>query len=200
MSLFEQGRMLLQLGECSSVRPLVETIVDLMAVPLIQGTLRYAYKGEYLSPSGFSQKEKAEGAVFAASVLPRVASCSAPAAATISTEMRLDSSTSTKPDFEAVKVAFEATYSCLNITCADVGGLYDGSSSAYYTSAAPCTDYALIAGYAPGSNVVDHNNLDLDQSAMEAQARDRARTRGRSLLGGRFCCCCCCCCCWLWWW
>jgi hypothetical protein len=36
MSLFEQGRMLLQLGECSSVRPLVERIVDLMTVPLIQ--------------------------------------------------------------------------------------------------------------------------------------------------------------------
>jgi hypothetical protein len=83
--------------------------------------------------------------------------------------MRLDDSTSTKPDFEAVKVAFEATYSCLGITCAHVGGLYDGDSSAYYTSAAPCTDYALIAGYAPGSSVVDHNNLDLDQSAMEAQ-------------------------------
>ena len=29
--------------------------------------------------------------------------------------------------------------------------------------------YPLIAGYAPGSSVVDHNNLDLDQSAMEAQ-------------------------------
>ena len=170
MKLFVQGKVKLQNGECSLVRPIVESIVDLMTVPLIQGTLRYAYKGEYLSSGGFTPKEKGEGAVFAASVLPRVASCSAAAAATIQSEMRLDASTSARPDFESVKAAFESTYTCLNITCADVGGLWDGSG--YYTNAAPCTDYPLIAGYAPGSDVVDHNNLDLDQSAMELELKE----------------------------
>ena len=42
--LFAHGRDLLQQGECSKVRPVVEQIVSLMTVPLVQGTLRYAYK------------------------------------------------------------------------------------------------------------------------------------------------------------
>ena len=42
--LFPHGRDLLQQGECSKVRPVVERIVSLMTVPLVQGTLRYAYR------------------------------------------------------------------------------------------------------------------------------------------------------------
>ena len=42
--MFPQGRDLLQQGECAKVRPVVEQIVSLMTVPLVQGTLRYAYK------------------------------------------------------------------------------------------------------------------------------------------------------------
>ena len=42
--LFAHGRDLLQQGECSKVRPIVEQIVSLMTVPLVQGTLRYAYR------------------------------------------------------------------------------------------------------------------------------------------------------------
>ena len=42
--LFATGRDLLQQGECAKVRPIVEQIVSLMTVPLVQGTLRYAYK------------------------------------------------------------------------------------------------------------------------------------------------------------
>ena len=42
--LFATGRDLLQQGKCAKVRPIVEQIVSLMTVPLVQGTLRYAYK------------------------------------------------------------------------------------------------------------------------------------------------------------
>ena len=42
--LFAQGRDLLHAGSCSGVRPVVDQIVSLMTVPLVQGTLRYAYK------------------------------------------------------------------------------------------------------------------------------------------------------------
>ena len=42
--LFATGRDLLQQGECAKVRPIVEQIVSLMTVPLVQGTLRYAYR------------------------------------------------------------------------------------------------------------------------------------------------------------
>ena len=42
--LFVQGRDLLQTGSCSSVRAVVDKIVSVMTVPLVQGTLRYAWK------------------------------------------------------------------------------------------------------------------------------------------------------------
>ena len=42
--MFPQGRDLLHEGKCSEVRAVVDQIVSLMTVPLVQGTLRYAYK------------------------------------------------------------------------------------------------------------------------------------------------------------
>ena len=40
--LFAEGARLLERGECSLVRPVVDEIVSLMTVPLVQGSLRYA--------------------------------------------------------------------------------------------------------------------------------------------------------------
>jgi hypothetical protein len=40
--LFAEGARLLERGECSLVRPIVNQIVSLMTVPLVQGSLRYA--------------------------------------------------------------------------------------------------------------------------------------------------------------
>ena len=40
--LFAEGARLLERGECSLVRPVVNQIVSLMTVPLVQGSLRYA--------------------------------------------------------------------------------------------------------------------------------------------------------------
>ena len=42
--MFPQGRDLLHEGKCSEVRAVVDQIVSLMTVPLVQGTLRYAYR------------------------------------------------------------------------------------------------------------------------------------------------------------
>ena len=176
---FSLGQHYLHVGSCNRAIAPKDRIVDLMTVPLIQGTLRYAYKVEYLHDSTTSAstvlKEKAEGAVFAASVLPMISSCSPSAAATIYNNMRIGAASA---DFEAVKTAFESTYPCLGISCADVGGLVDGSG-AYYSTSAPCSDaagaaYGLIAGYNPGSKVTDHNAIDLDQDAMETQLADSA--------------------------
>ena len=65
------------------MRPLVDQIVSLMTVPLVQGSLRYAYKiGEV--PADRSQKNAAEGAVFTASVLPLVHYCNPKSASSIS--------------------------------------------------------------------------------------------------------------------
>jgi len=110
-----------------------------MPVPLIQGTLRYAYKTDlkYNSAVGRTEKSMAEGAVFAAAVLPVVHACDADAAKTIADNMKVGATTT---DFKAVKKAFESTYKCIGVTCKDVGGLFNTASNDYYGDASPCKD------------------------------------------------------------
>jgi hypothetical protein len=131
--LFEIGKVQLQMGYCDVIPPIVRQIVKWMTVPLIQGTLRYAYKVDYM---GGAEKEKAEGAVFAAAVLPRVHYCSPSAAATIYSNMKIGAEST---NFEEVKNAFEEVYGCLEITCDMIGGLWDSSSDDYYELFTPCT-------------------------------------------------------------
>jgi hypothetical protein len=172
-TLFTEGEQRLQRGECSAVRPLVNRIVSLMSVPLVQGSIRYAYKiGE---GGGRSQKNAAEGATFSAAVLPLVAACSPAAAQTISDNQKFGLyDAGNYGSFDAVKAAFERTYACLGITCAQVGALKDSSTGALLSSkTAACSDtpayYEPIAGYIPGSDVIQHNRIDLDQAAMETE-------------------------------
>merc|ERR1719424_953310 len=75
----------------------------------------------------------------------------------------------TKPDTGAVKAALENTYSCLGITCAQVGGLLNGAKTAAEAGMEACTHAPYIAGYwATGTgSVKEHNEIDLDQAAME---------------------------------
>merc|ERR1719311_1112112 len=177
---FEIGKNRLLQGKCAEVGPIKKRIVELMSIPLVQGSLRYAYK---VGTLGEGDKARAEGAAFSAAILPRVAACNTDAAKLISDNMNIDTTTSMKSGFAAVKKAFESTYPCLGITCADVGGLtsYDAASaddsrrrrgspaspSSHYTADfAPCDD--AITGYHPGSDVVQHSLIDLDQKEMEA--------------------------------
>lgn len=124
------GKNNLLAGKCEETRALVRQMVALMAVPLIQGTLRYAYKVSKLSGG---DTEKAEGAVFAAAIVPRVNYCNAIDAATIMNNMKIGAPSTS---FAAVKTAFENNYACMNITCANVGGLWE--AEAYYADAEPC--------------------------------------------------------------
>jgi len=135
--LFAEGEHLLIMGRCSEVRPFVEKIADIMSVPLIQGTLRYAWRMEYEAAAG--DKERAEGATFAAAVLPRVYQCSVADAEIINTHMNMNA-VKAATDFSVVKAAFERNYACMNVTCADVGGYYSSNIADYYSEAAPCVD------------------------------------------------------------
>merc|ERR1740138_1653802 len=72
--LFTKGKVALQQGKCSDVGPLKKKIVELMSVPLVQGSLRYAYKVAKLQGGS---KEFAEGAAFSAAILPRIHACDA---------------------------------------------------------------------------------------------------------------------------
>merc|ERR1740133_29705 len=187
--LFATGRDLLQQGHCAKVRPVVEQVVSIMTVPLVQGTLRYAYKvgnkavntvvGQASNvankASDQNAKNAAEGSTFAAAVLPMVHACNAASATIVANHMKFglvfDTTTGayvsgTVPDFAAVKSAIEDTYACLGITCAHVGALMNGAAP--YAGAEACTHAsATIAGYFPGSDVTQHNALDGDQAAMQ---------------------------------
>lgn len=150
--LFEQftlGQYYLLSGKCEPVRDIVDKIVDLMSVPLVQGTLRYAYKVENLEGV---EKEKAEGAVFAASVLPRVHACNEDDATTIYNNMKVGASST---NFKEVKKAFEDNYSCMGINGKLVGGLWNDATKAYYEDAEPKKDKSTsnVNGLAIGLGV-----------------------------------------------
>merc|ERR1719353_1386683 len=156
--LFDQGRDLLHYtgkSTCDDVRPVLDDIIRLMTVPLVQGTLRYAWKvgttgGVANKASDQTAKNHAEGATFAQALLPLVHHCDAAAAKVVSDNMKFDGQTfptgggitGTTPDTAAVKAALESTYSCLGITCAHVGGLLKDEAvpGEYHTGMGVCTD------------------------------------------------------------
>ena len=135
--LFAQGRDKLHYSgssTCDDARPILDDIIRLMTVPLVQGTLRYAYKVGHMNgvdndKGAQTAKNHAEGATFAQALLPLLHHCDAAAAKVVSDNMKFDGQTfatdsgitGTKPDTVAVKAALEKTYSCLGITCAQVG-------------------------------------------------------------------------------
>jgi len=172
-SLFSQGQRSLLVGECDKTVPIKNEIVKKMTIPLIQGTLRYAYKQATTTPSK-PMKEKGEGAIFAAAVLPQVHACNPEHAKTIYDNMNINYAGTI--DHTAVKAAFEACYADMGVTCADIGGLWNGN--AYYSDtgsaatpsvpgttydASPCVDptttnsselsTGAIAGIAVGAGV-----------------------------------------------
>lgn len=118
---------------CSEARKDKDDILWKMRVPLIQGTMRYAFMREHKQVTG---TEKAVGSAFAASIVPLVAACNYQDAETIGDAMETMTKTT---DFTTVKSAFEKNYACLAVTCSDVGGYWDADKNQYHKGADPCT-------------------------------------------------------------
>merc|ERR1719364_295397 len=133
---FKLGKMKLDEGKCADLRAITDRIVELMSIPLVQGSLRYAYK---VGKLGEGDKARAEGAAFSAAILGRVAKCDAAAAKVISDDMKIDAAKAMGSGFVAVKKAFESTYKCMGMTCEDVGGLVE-TGTKYFADADPCKD------------------------------------------------------------
>jgi len=137
---FNAGKQALQQGQCEVAQGLVGEITALMTIPMIQGTLRYAHiRGEQ---NADDEKAQAEGASFAAAVLPILHACSAADAKTVYDNMATGSAT---PDFAAVKSAFEKNYECMKVNCGDVGGLLDADNVNFFAGAEPCSGGAAPA-------------------------------------------------------
>jgi len=135
---FEEGKEKLNQGKCVEIRPIMKKIINLMSIPLIQGTLRYAYK---IARGDGTPKDKAEGIAFLGAILPRLHSCSQQDADTVRQHMWIDGDMNVSEDgFKTVKEAFERNYACMGVGCTDIGGHLDDQTDDYLTDFGPCTD------------------------------------------------------------
>jgi len=135
---FTDGKRLLSQGKCAEIHAIKEKIIDLMSIPLIQGTLRYAYK---IAREEDSPKNKAEGIAFLGSIIPRLHHCSHEDAKIVQRHMWFDGDMKTSKDgFKTVKEAFQRNYPCMNVKCADIGGHIDVKTNDYLKDFRPCTD------------------------------------------------------------
>jgi hypothetical protein len=117
--------------ECGKARDHMDLVKAQMTVPLVQGTIRYAY---YNSKSTTSLKKMAEGAVFWASIAPQVAKCNAAGAGRISAALwRPMITKSAYADGDAtlqdIMNTLQGCYPSMGITCADVGKLLGAEST-----------------------------------------------------------------------
>jgi hypothetical protein len=134
MKQFQSGRSLLEAGNCPIAELTYGKVVHLMTIPLIQGTLRAAYRLQFTHKR--DPEERGRAAAFVASILPDLYSCSHMDASIVYNEIKLENTEA--PNFADVKEALERNYQCLSVACADVGGLYDASMDRYLDGAHPC--------------------------------------------------------------
>lgn len=125
--------------DCGQALLAKDEILTLMKIPLVQGVIRYAHKRQYEFPELLIDQERvrAEGAVFAATVLPFVDACNPNAAKVIHDYMRVES-TNSKFRFAAVRDALESTYACMGFTCERIGGVWDENEGKWKTDGQPC--------------------------------------------------------------
>lgn len=127
----------LNMTRCEESAQRTQHVANLMKIPIVQSVLIYAYMRERGEHTDEESMEKAEGkgATYLAAVLPYIHKCSSKDAAVLYEQMRVGSRFE-DVHFLTVKAALERTYNCLNITCADVGGIWEGTT--YSKDATPC--------------------------------------------------------------
>lgn len=142
---FKKAQLFLLSNDCESAKANKQRIINLMKIPLVQGALQFAHIRSHRNPDIEAKKEEAEaeGATFAAAILPYVHNCSALDADIIHSNLKVGSAGgSDNLDYTAVKEAFERNYECMGISCREVGGLWGVSD--YLPGAAPCGDVATL--------------------------------------------------------
>jgi len=137
---FTLGSRMLGQAKCQEARDYKEKIETMMTVPLIQGALRYAYITSTDKNAG--EKAEAEGATFAAAVLPIIHDCDEDAASVIYKNLKTGQNNGA--DFAAVKRAFESVYECIGIRGSDVGGLWNEATGSYFQGAEPMSKKVTV--------------------------------------------------------
>jgi hypothetical protein len=130
----------------------IDEIVRLMTIPLIQGSIRYAYKlskHEDRMTDKF-EKEWGEGFAFLSAVIPQIDKCDEDAAALLMANMGVEVPIADimKDGYEKYRDAIRSTYKCLGITCTDIGEL-DAAVEGGVATESTCTCAAYDGCDAP---------------------------------------------------
>ena len=166
-ALFSQGSNYQKAGQCANLVTTKEAIVKQMTVPLFQGVMQYLY----LSKTTGLEKAKAELWSFASSLLPLINKYSPTVAATLKNNAYIKNAVTVPDGYQAVKASLESVYGAIGISCSDVGGWVDlSTSTGYATGMDPCSDNVIV-GYSASNDVTQHLRLDLDQTALNAAAQ-----------------------------
>jgi len=148
--LFDEGQANLLELECEDAKANMEDIQAKALIPLIQGTIRYIFKGDPAAATlnGYDDKsadtiakEQGEGYIFAMSIIGYVADCDAAAAAVLEDNLGLTEANFMSDGYAAVLESLQSVYTCLGVTCEDVGGLLlSGSTDEFYDGLGPCSE------------------------------------------------------------
>lgn len=138
---FKNAQKFLNATKCDDAEKSVQNIVNWMKVPLIQGVLRYAYIREYgdadLTTTDDKERIMTEGATFAATILPYVHKCDSKGAKIIHDNMRINN-LGAKMSYSTVRSILEKHYDCLQVTCDQIGGIWDITAQDWKQNGSPC--------------------------------------------------------------
>ena len=117
------------------------------------------------------EKAKAELWSFASSLLPLIDKYNPSVAATLKNNANMKRADAVPDGYQAVKASLESVYGAIGISCSDVGGWVDTTTSTgYATGMDPCSDNVIV-GYSASYDVTQHLRLDLDQTALNTAAQ-----------------------------
>jgi hypothetical protein len=174
---FNEGQQSLLDGNCASARESANRIVQQMTIPLIQGVIHHAYTMDlgyqFDDPS---HDLEAQGAAFAASMLPLVHHCNPLHGDVIYENLRVGNGVG-RTNYDQIMGIIVENLDCLGLSCEEIGGVADivnaekvymrAGEPCHYTSAPPATSEESTQASTGNSAATDDGNgpilVDSDQ-------------------------------------
>uniref|UniRef100_A0A7S3P8S0 Uncharacterized protein n=1 Tax=Amphora coffeiformis TaxID=265554 RepID=A0A7S3P8S0_9STRA len=136
--LFNEMKNQLANGKCGEARRTKNKALKLITVPLVQGFLFSAYRRD--NENAYPEYTKEDTAPFAAAVFPMLNACGMEEAGTIEFDFAPGKEKSIREKLNKVVHEIEDYYYCMDICCADIGGLWDEDKEEYRKHSAPCVE------------------------------------------------------------
>lgn len=131
--------------DCTRANREKNEMIKIMKVPLAQGILRNSWVRVFETAATEAVRNTAEAraATYAAALLPLLHACDATAAQTVHEYTRVGGDID-EIGYDELRQVLEKQYSCLGITCAQVGGVWSNRRSSYEAGGEPCDDGSVI--------------------------------------------------------